>query len=74
MALPFALWGKPYSAPIARLACAMWAIALLSLTYWIWSTVEEGLARTILTILGGMLAFGAVLEMFQHEPLSRKKD
>lgn len=70
-ALPIALRGRPYSAPPARVACGLWVISFASLTYWVWATVEEGIIKTILLVLGGMLAFGAFLQMLKSDPLRR---
>jgi hypothetical protein len=71
----FALWGQqPYSAPVARLTCGLWALALASLTYWAWTFFEEGTLKTVATILGGGLTFGGIMQVFKARPLAPKGD
>jgi hypothetical protein len=70
----FTVWGqRPYSAPVARLTCALWSVAFVSLTYWAWTFFEEGALKTFATVLSGIFAFGGLMQVFKARPLAPKE-
>ena len=59
---------RSYKANAARLACIFYAIGLGALTYWA-TLMEEGILKTIVLVLGGLLTLRALLHVFKARPL-----
>lgn len=63
---------RGYNSTFARITCVLWAVAIPTFAYWLGYSIDEGLARSVILVGGGIMGFGALLEAFKARPLSRR--